>query len=82
VKLNFRSMLTTFVSLFEGYAAWLARHDVPWSLQRTAEWHDWIQELATLPGKYAPPSRRLLLARSDNAAAGCVLSNGVIDNRH
>jgi hypothetical protein len=58
--------------LFEEYAAWLARHDVPWVLQRTAEWHDWIQELATLPGKYAPPSGRLLLARCDHAAAGCV----------
>jgi putative acetyltransferase len=58
--------------LFEEYAAWLARHDVPWSLQPTAEWHDWIQELATLPGKYAPPSGRLLLARCDHAATGCV----------
>jgi hypothetical protein len=56
--------------LFEEYAAWLARHDVPWSLQRTAECHDWIQELATLPGKYAPPSGRLLLVRCDNAAVG------------
>jgi ribosomal protein S18 acetylase RimI-like enzyme len=30
------------------------------------------QELATLPGKYAPPGGALLLAESDRGAAGCV----------
>jgi ribosomal protein S18 acetylase RimI-like enzyme len=30
------------------------------------------QELATLPGEYAPPHGRLLLAEVDGAAAGCV----------
>lgn len=30
------------------------------------------QELAGLPGAYAPPSGRLLLARCDGALAGCV----------
>src|SRR4051794_23039715 len=29
-------------------------------------------ELGTLPGRYAPPSGRLLLARVDGALAGCV----------
>lgn len=30
------------------------------------------RELATLPGDYAPPAGRFLLARVDGAAAGCV----------
>ncbi len=30
------------------------------------------QEMASLPGAYAPPKGRLLLARDDDRAAGCV----------
>lgn len=33
---------------------------------------DFEAELATLPGKYAPPQGRLLIAFDDDAAAGCV----------
>jgi GNAT superfamily N-acetyltransferase len=33
---------------------------------------DFEAELATLPGKYAPPAGRLLLAWSEKAALGCV----------
>jgi putative acetyltransferase len=36
-------------------------------------------ELATLPGRYAPPSGRLLLARLDGLPVGCVALRGLDD---
>ena len=33
---------------------------------------DFARELETLPGNYAPPGGRLLLARDDDEAAGCI----------
>lgn len=33
---------------------------------------DFATELATLPGKYAPPEGRMLLAQADSAVIGCV----------
>jgi GNAT superfamily N-acetyltransferase len=49
--------------LFRAYGDWLA---VDLGFQ------DFEQELATLPGAYAPPQGRLLLAKVGGDAAGCV----------
>jgi putative acetyltransferase len=42
------------------------------SLPFHLSWQNFDAELATLPGRYAPPSGRILLARYDGAFVGCV----------
>jgi ribosomal protein S18 acetylase RimI-like enzyme len=49
--------------LFREYAA---------SLGFSLAFQGFERELAELPGRYAPPSGRLLLAREDGTLAGCV----------
>src|SRR5579864_9182304 len=60
--------------LFQEYAA-----SIPFDLC----FQNFEQELAELPGAYAPPEGRLLLAWCDDEAAGCVglrpLSDGVCE---
>ena len=50
-------------ALFEEYAEWIGID---------LEYQGFAKELAELPGRYAPPSGRLLLALVDGEAAGCV----------
>jgi putative acetyltransferase len=49
--------------LFRDYAA---------SLEFDLDFQDFDNEVACLPGEYAPPNGRLLLARRDGTPAGCV----------
>lgn len=56
--------------LMREYAAW-SFSIVPGS-NESAAWKGFDTELATLPGVYAPPTGRLLLAMQDGQPAGCV----------
>src|SRR5262245_13448943 len=49
--------------LFEEYAAWV---------EISLCFQNFDEELASLPGDYAPPHGRLLLAEGDDGLAGCI----------
>jgi putative acetyltransferase len=50
-------------ALFQEYASWTGVD---------LEFQDFARELETLPGLYAPPAGRLLLAECEGVVAGCV----------
>lgn len=56
-------MVARAVALFRKYAQ---------SLDIDLCFQDFDAELASLPGKYAPPSGRLIIARASGRIAGCV----------
>lgn len=56
--------------LMREYRAWVFAH-VPGS-EDAPTFQGWEAEIANLPGIYAPPSGRLLLATVDEQPAGCV----------
>jgi ribosomal protein S18 acetylase RimI-like enzyme len=56
--------------LFEEYAAWV---EIDLCFQ------NFEKELAGLPGAYAPPRGRLLLAIDDDAVAGCIALRDLCD---
>ncbi|MBI3881512.1 MAG: GNAT family N-acetyltransferase [Verrucomicrobia bacterium] len=66
--------LVTIRELFQEYAIGMGMN---------FHFQGFAEELATLPGKYAPPRGRLLLAVNDEQAAGCValrpLAEGVCE---
>jgi ribosomal protein S18 acetylase RimI-like enzyme len=63
VEAESREQIDEVRELWREYAAWL---EVDLCFQ------NFEKELAELPGRYAPPSGRLLLALSDERLAGCI----------
>ena len=52
------------------------QRDLPFDLS----FQNFTEELAALPGRYAPPTGRLLLARYDGGPAGCVALRQIGDD--
>jgi ribosomal protein S18 acetylase RimI-like enzyme len=70
VQVNSDDQVHQARELFEEYAAWLG-----FSLC----FQNFDQELAELPGEYAPPDGRLFLAIDDDQIAGCVALRKIDD---
>jgi ribosomal protein S18 acetylase RimI-like enzyme len=66
--------LAAFASLVRAFVAWCRDRyaERAWAVDTYFGAAALEQELATLPGKYAPPGGALLLALVDGAPAGCV----------
>lgn len=60
-------------ALFEEYAAWLGENLC---------FQGFADELATLPGSYAPPRGRLLLALLNERIVGCIALRPLSDDKH
>ncbi len=71
---NLETEIAAVRDLMREYATW-AFSIVPGSDESPA-WEGFDAELATLPGVYAPPAGRLLLAMQDGQPAGCVCLKG------
>ena len=57
-------------ALFREYMAWT--NTLGFDSSQAPTFHEFEEEVATLPGIYSPPAGRLLLARYDREPAGCV----------
>mgnify|MGYP001212060939 CR=1 FL=1 len=73
-QVNSEAEIAAVRDLMREYATW-AFSIVPGSDESPA-WEGFDAELATLPGVYAPPAGRLLLAMQDGQPAGCVCLKG------
>ena len=69
-QVNSEAEIVAVRELMREYATWTFTI-VPGSNHAPA-WEGFDEELATLPGVYAPPAGRLLLAMQDGQPAGCV----------
>lgn len=72
VQVESEEQMDTVRQLFEEYAA---------GIGISLCFQNFDQELATLPGKYAPPSGRLMLAFLNEQLAGCIALRAISNDR-
>jgi GNAT superfamily N-acetyltransferase len=70
------TQIAAVADLFHEYLSWVAALLQPDEFSTAPTFHAVETELATLPGIYAPPAGRLLLAEYAGQAAGCVCLKG------